>query len=69
MAKEFLRPHQDLSVYAHKRNSNVIFCYPLSKQSCKSIKAIQWFAFCWQLAGLISHLERCGAGYQPAPAG
>jgi len=54
MAKEFLRLHQDLFVFAHKRNSNVIFCYPSSKQLCKSIKAIQQFDFCWLLAGLIS---------------
>ena len=56
----FPRPHQDLFVCAHKRNSNVIFCYPSSKQSCKSIKAIQWIAFCWLLAGLISHPAWCG---------
>ena len=60
MAKEFPRLHQDLFVYAHKRNSNAIFCYPSSKQSCKSIKAIQWFAFCWLLAGLIGHPAQRG---------
>jgi len=54
MAKEFLRPHQDLFAYAHKRNSNIILCYPSSKQSCKSVKSMQWFVFCWLLAGLIS---------------
>jgi len=59
MAKEFPQPHQDLFVYAHKQNNNIIFCYPSSKQSCKSIKTIQWFAFCWLLAGLISDLARC----------
>jgi len=59
MAKEFPRPHQDLFVYARKGN-NVIFCYPSSKESCKSIKAIQWFAFCWLLAGYISHPARRG---------
>jgi len=60
MVKEFQWPHQDFFVYAHKRNSNVIFCYPSLKQSYKSIKAIQWFAFCWLLAGLISHPARRG---------
>jgi len=60
MAKEFPRPHQDLFVYAHKRNSNVIFCYPSLKQLCKSIKPIQQFAFCWLLAGLIGHTARRG---------
>jgi len=60
MAKEFPRPHQDSFVYAHKQNNSIIFCYPSSKQSCKSIKAIQWYAFCWLLAGLISHLVRRG---------
>ena len=60
MAKEFLQPYQDLFVYAHKRNSNVIFCYPSSKQLCKSIKTIQQFDICWLLAGLISHPARRG---------
>ena len=60
MAIELLRPHQDLFVYAHKRSSNVIFCYPSSKQLCKSIKPIQQFAFCWLLAVLISHTARHG---------
>jgi len=57
---EFPRSHQNLFVYAHKQNSNIIFCYPSSKQSCKSIKAIQWFAFCWLLAGLINHPAQRG---------
>jgi len=60
MAKEFLRPNQDLFAYAHKQNSNVIFCYPSSKQLCKSIKTIQQFAFCWLLAGLINYTARSG---------
>jgi len=60
MAKEFLQFLQDLFVYAHKQNSNIIFCYPSSKQLCKSIKAIQWYGFCWLLAGLISHLAQRG---------
>ena len=55
MAKEFLQSLQDLFVNAHKQNSNVIFCYPSSKQLCKSIKSIQWIGLHWLPAGLISH--------------
>jgi len=57
MAKEFPQPHPG---FVHKRNSNVLFCYPSSKQLFKSIKPIQQFAFCWLLAGLIRHSARCG---------
>ena len=66
MAKEFLQSHQDLFVYAHKRNSNIIFCYPSSKQLCKSINQCNSLLSvgCW-LGWLV--IQR-GAGYQPAPA-